>query len=253
MTNTVRYWVGTSGWMYRHWRGRFYPEDLPPTRWLEYYTGRFSSLELNAPFYRLPTEAAIAGWRERAPAGFRYAVKASRLITHAQRLKGYDDALATFLASARLLGDRLGPVLFQLPPDLARNDPLLADFLALLPRDLRYAIEFRSRSWFDDTVFDLLRTHHVALCVHDWRQMVCPRITTTDFAYYRFHGPTGYYGGRYGEAALRRWADALRGGEAGVQDVYAYFNNDAHADAIEDAQTLQRLLMDTAGEHHDVG
>ncbi|MBI4499109.1 MAG: DUF72 domain-containing protein [Chloroflexi bacterium] len=235
-------WVGTSGWVYQHWRGRFYPADLPQGRWLEFYARHFATVEVNAPFYRLPSAAAVVAWRERVPPGFRYAVKASRLITHLKRLKDCADPLAVFLDRARLLGPKLGPVLYQLPSDLPQDTALLAEFLDLLPHDLQHTIEFRHASWFAEAVYDLLRAHNVALCIHDWQGMACPLAVTATFAYFRFHGPTGYYTGQYGEDALRGWAQRIREAVAGLEDVYAYFNNDAQAWAVEDARTLRRLL-----------
>lgn len=241
------YWVGTSGFNYRHWRERFYPKGLATARWLVYYAAQLPTVELNVTFYRLPTERAFAHWHDETPPDFRFAVKASRLITHLKRLKGVDEALDSFLARARLLGDKLGPILYQLPPGLQRNDELLEGFLRLLPPDLEHAFEFRHRSWFEPAVFDLLRRYGVAFCVMDWVGLPCPVVATARFAYVRFHGTAGRYWGAYSDDMLRRWAEQIAA--LGVATVYAYFNNDFNADAVFNAKTLMRLLTgdDSAG------
>lgn len=239
---TATYHVGTSGWVYGDWRGRFYPQGLPQARWLSFYAQHFDTVELNAPFYRLPTEAAVARWRDLAPPGFRYAVKASRLITHLRRLRDCAEPLALFLDRVRPLGAALGPLLVQLPPSLARDDDLLVGFLDLLPSGLAATVEFRHPSWYCEAVYALLRAHGVALCVHDWRAQPCPDIVTAPLAYYRFHGPSGRYYGAYGVEGLRPWAERLRAAAATAREVYAYFNNDVGGAALEDARTLRELL-----------
>jgi uncharacterized protein YecE (DUF72 family) len=243
-------WIGTSGWVYRDWRGRFYPEKLPQRRWFAFYAERFPTVELNAPFYGLPSAATVERWRTEAPRGFRYAVKASRLITHVRRLRDAADPLATFIARVRPLGPTLGPLLFQLPPSLRRADALLAAFCALLPRDLAAAFEFRHPSWFDEAVYALLRERGVAFCVHDWHGMACPHVATASVAYYRFHGPTGGYHGRYGADGLRPWAARIAEMVGSVRDVYVYFNNDIGGAALDDAALLRQLLSAAVASGH---
>lgn len=240
------FWIGTSGWVYRDWRGRFYPETLPQRAWFGFYAQHFATVELNAPFYHLPSATTIDRWRTQAPPGFRYAVKVSRLITHLRRLHDAAEPLATFLERVRPLGPTLGPLLFQLPPSLRRDDDLLGSFLDLLPRDLVAAFEFRHASWFDGAVYALLRQRGVAFCVHDWRGMDCPNVVTAAVAYYRFHGPTGGYYGRYGEDGLRPWAERIGTAAREVRDLYAYFNNDVGGAALDDATTLRHLLSAAA-------
>lgn len=225
--DTEMYQIGTSGWQYGGWRGRYYPADLPSARWLEYYAASFATVEINSTFYHLPREKAVAGWRERAPANFTFALKASRQITHYRRLKGTDEPLRTFLSRARLLGPKLGPILYQLPPGLHRDDALLADFLASLPPDLPHAVEFRHASWFDDTVFDLLAKDGVAFCVISLVRFSCPVVATAPFLYLRFHGSGGKYWGSYSDGDLDRWAQQIVALAGGQKAVYAYFNNDA--------------------------
>ena len=201
--------IGTSGWMYDDWRGRFYPPDVPKTRWFSHYSQHFSTVELNSSFYHLPSEKAFGTWRDKAPDGFVYALKVSRYITHLKKLRDVEEPVQTFVTRARLLGNRLGPLLYQLPPGLKRNDALLEAFLQLLPGDLQHVFEFRNESWFDDAVYALLRRHGAAFCVYDLPGTTTPMVATADFAYVRFHGSTGLYDSCYTDDELRSWADRI--------------------------------------------
>ncbi|MBI2917648.1 MAG: DUF72 domain-containing protein [Chloroflexi bacterium] len=234
--------VGTSGWVYPHWRGPFYPQGLPQTLWLKYYAQHFSTVELNNSFYRLPSEAAFQRWRDSTPGGFVFTVKASRLITHYKKLRNVTEALENFLARARLLGPKLGPVLYQLPPNLKRNHELLDAFLAGLPRDVPAVFEFREASWFHDETFSLLRRYGAGFCIMDLVGLPCPFVVTTDFAYVRFHGPAGYYTGSYPDRELAGWADRIRGISQDLSAVYVYFNNDVGGAAVANARTLGTML-----------
>lgn len=236
------YFVGTSGYHYRHWRERFYPRRLPARAWLAYYAERFTTVELNNPFYRLPSEAGFRAWREQTPTGFRFAVKASRFITHLKRLRDVQAPVATFLQRARLLGDKLGPVLYQLPPSLQRDDQRLRDFLAVLPAGVEHVIEFRHSSWFGESALDLLRERGVALCTADHPSAPAPFVVTAPFAYVRFHGRQGAYEGSYGDEELRVWASRLREVAPELKAGYVYFNNDAYAAAVGDALRLRAML-----------
>ena len=239
--------MGTSGWSYNHWRGVFYPDGLPSGKWLEFYAQRFPSVELNASFYRLPTERAFQRWHDVAPGGFCFAVKASRFITHIRKLRDAEEPLGTFLRRAGILGEKLGPVLYQLPPSMRRDDGLLEAFLTLLPHGLRHVFEFRNDSWYDEGVFDLLRRHGAAFCVHDMRPLETPVVATTGFAYLRFHGTSGRYAGCYGDEELEAWAEAIRCVGSGLKTVYAYFNNDIGGHAVGNASTLARVLATNGG------
>lgn len=239
----TRYLVGTSGWHYDHWRERFYPRGLGKPRWLQHYAQFFDTVEVNATFYRLPSEAAFRAWFEGSPPHFRFALKASRLITHYRRLQGVDEALDLFFARARLLGAKLGPVLYQLPPDFVRDDARLDGFLSSLPPDVRHVFEFRHASWFADGVFDLLARHGAGFCVMDLVSLRSPVLATAPTVYLRFHGATGVYSGLYGDAEMARWAETIRHLGAGRAEVYAYFNNDALGQAVRDAQSLQAALV----------
>ena len=237
--------IGCSGWQYRHWRGTFYPPGLASNRWLEYYASRFDSVEINNTFYRLPEAAAFATWKARVPDGFRYAVKASRFLTHMKKLKDPKPPLTRLFSRARLLGRTLGPILYQLPPRWAVDVERLAIFLRNLPPQRCHAIEFRDPSWYTNEVFDLLARHHVACCVHDMAGSATGRHAVGPFVYARFHGPQRY-SGRYDDRTLDEWAAWFAAPRQEGLSVYAYFNNDAGGHAPQDAVRLrQRLSGDT--------
>lgn len=238
----MRYYIGTSGWHYEHWRYSFYPGTLAKAKWLEFYAGYFDTVELNNSFYRLPSEAAFAAWRNSSPAGFTFAVKVSRFVTHIKRLKNVQEAVETFMSRAKILGDKLGPLLYQLPPNMHRNDERLESFLGTLPRGMKHVFEFRHRSWLDDEVFEILRKHNVGLCVFDMPSLTCPLVATADFAYIRFHGSTGLYFSCYSDEELAGWAERLAGLTAKLKEVYIYFNNDAETFAVRNAMTLREYL-----------
>ncbi len=194
--------IGCSGWLYRHWRGTFYPRDLPVRRWLEYYAARFDTVEINNTFYRLPEAATFDAWRRQAPPGFVFALKASRFLTHMKKLKDPQKPLARLFARAAHLGPMLGPMLYQLPPRWPANVERLEQFLRQLPQERRHAIEFRDSSWYCEAVFSLLRRYSVALCLHDMTGSASGPIEVGPFVYIRFHGTEP--GGRYSDATLRR-------------------------------------------------
>jgi uncharacterized protein YecE (DUF72 family) len=245
-TNSAEYRIGCSGWQYRHWRGDFYPAELPQSRWLEYYAERFDTVEINNSFYRLPEAATFRSWKSRAPRGFVYAVKASRFLTHMKKLKDPDDPLRLFFSRADHLGRTLGPVLYQLPPHWPVNIERLETFLRALPRRRRHAIEFREPTWYSDDVLALLERHRVALCLHDMPGSASGQHAIGPFVYVRFHG-TSRYSGSYSDPALARWADwmaaRLREGRA----VYAYFNNDVGGHAPRDATRLREMIRRVLG------
>jgi len=187
--NTVR--IGTSGWAYRDWNGPFYPEEVKAKDRLGYISRRFRTLEINASFYRMPTEAAVAGWREQTPDDFVFAWKASRFLTHNKKLKDPLEPLTYMFERARGLGPKLGPILFQLPPNLHRNDERLQGLLDVLPKEHRYSIEFRHPGWYADDVLEMLGRRNVALCISDHHHAPAPWGATADFIYLRGHGPRG--------------------------------------------------------------
>lgn len=246
--NAIRWWVGTCGWSYPHWRGRFYPPGLGQSRWLRHYADNFDTVELNATFYRLQSESAFRRWYAETPPGFLFALKASRYLTHYRRLGDAAQPLALFRERAVLLADKLGPILFQLPPDLRRDDGLLRSFLAQLPAGCRYVVEFRHASWYGEAVYDLLAEHEVAFCLHDFPGMASPLVATAPFLYARFHGEGGRYVGEYGAERLGDWARQIESLSVGRREAFAYFNNDTEAQAVRDALALRRALAESTAD-----
>jgi uncharacterized protein YecE (DUF72 family) len=232
--------VGTSGWQYRDWRGRFYPEGAPRRRWLEHYASAFATVEVNNAFYRLPERDSFAQWRQRTPDDFCVAVKMSRYLTHIKRLRDPAEPVARFLSRAEGLGDRLGPVLLQLPPTLAADPPVLDATLARFPPGVRVAVEPRHASWWTPRVRDVLERHGAALAWADRRgRPVTPLWRTAGWGYLRLHEGRAEPRPRYGRAALASWLDRLSGAYAlDREPVYVYFNNDASGAAIRDASAL---------------
>lgn len=233
--------IGTSGWIYSHWREQFYPKDLPSSRWFEHYAGVFDTVEINYTFYRLPEAEVFDSWRQQAPPGFLYAVKASRFLTHRKKLIDPEEPLDRLLGRARHLRDRLGPILFHLPPRWKRNLERLRRLCELLPKGLLYAVEFRDPDWLVDEAYALLEQHGICLCLHD-RIAQHPRRITGPALYLRFHGGPES-GGGYPVEQLRDWAEWLREAAA-ERTAYVYFNNDLEANAIRDALKLRDLLAD---------
>jgi len=233
--------VGCSGWLYKHWRGDFYPPGMPGSAWFAHYASVFDTVEINNTFYRLPEASTFEGWRRRAPAGFLFAVKASRYLTHLKKLKDPEDPLQRFFDRARCLGPTLGPVLYQLPPHWPLDLDRLEGFLRALPAHVRHVIEFRDPSWYAPVVLDRLERAGVSLCLHDMQGSATGRLRVGPAVYVRFHGVTRY-GGRYGDEELAPWADWLLAEHQAGRDVFAYFNNDIGGHAPRDAVRLRRML-----------
>ncbi|HET9752595.1 MAG TPA: DUF72 domain-containing protein [Myxococcales bacterium] len=212
--------VGTSGYNYDAWRGSFYPEDLSAKKMLSYYAGQFDTVEINYSFYRKPTAKILQGWAAQVPEGFRFALKAWQRITHQKRLRETEELVSSFAEAARELGPRLAPVLYQLPPNLKADLPLLRDFLDQLPRDLKAAFEFRHQSWFSEPAYAALRDAGAALCIAESDELATPPERTAEFGYLRLRRLD------YDEPALRRWAEVVRGypGEA-----FVYFKHEDEA------------------------
>jgi uncharacterized protein YecE (DUF72 family) len=250
MAKRAQLLIGTSGWSYRHWRGPFYPADLPAAEHFAFYAERFSTVELNATFYRLPSPAAVAAWRAAAPRGFRFVVKGSRFITHNKKLADPArslDRFATVVIDG--LGPRIAAVLFQLPPRWAFAPRRLDDFLTAFRERcgrLRVAVEFRDASWYRDETLLILRRHDAAFCIYHLAGHQSPIAVTADFAYVRLHGSAGKYAGAYGHRGLAPWAERMRGWLAAGTDVLCYFDNDGMAAAPQDALLLRGML---GGQH----
>jgi uncharacterized protein YecE (DUF72 family) len=234
--------IGTSGWHYKHWIGTFYPDRTPSSRMLAFYQERFDTVELNNTFYRLPPESALVQWRESTPKGFVFAVKGSRFITHMKKLKEPERALDRFFERADLLGKKLGPVLFQLPPNWPVNLERFEHFLAALPNRHRYAFEFRDPTWNTDEVFKLLHRRNAALCAFDLAGYQSPIEITADSTYVRLHGPGGKYQGSYSDDVLRAWADRIEKWSRALKAINVYFDNDQAGYAAQDALRLKCML-----------
>jgi uncharacterized protein YecE (DUF72 family) len=238
---TVR--IGTCGWDYAHWSEVFYPADLPRAKRLEFAARSFDSLEIDTSFYRLPETKTLRQWRESTPDGFVFAFKASRTITHMKKLKDAGDALQTMLDRARTLEEKLGPILFQLPPHWHVNADRLAGFLGLLPDDLAFAVEFRDHSWFRRDVHELLRERGVASCIYDLGGERSPSDVTADMVYLRLHGPGTPYQGSYSRTALTALAEEIHGWRRAGHDVYCYFDNDEQGYAAINAAELRDMVI----------
>jgi uncharacterized protein YecE (DUF72 family) len=234
--------IGCSGWMYKHWRGLFYPREMPARRWFAHYAAAFDTVEINNSFYRLPKPETFEKWRDQAPPGFRYAVKANRYLTQAKKLADCEEPLARMMAAVSALGPALGPLLYQLPPRFGLDLARLEAFLAMTPPGTVNVFEFRDPSWYCDPVFAALERHGASLCVHDMPGSASPWIAVGPIAYIRFHGTTGKYVGRYSEAGLAGWSDWMTAQARTGRSAWAYFNNDIHGHAIEDARALRAML-----------
>ena len=238
--------IGTSGFHYKHWKGPFYPEKTHAAKMLDFYIQHFDTVELNNSFYRLPPATAFDCWREATPENFVFAVKASRFITHNKKLKDPENAIDNLLPRAAHLGPKLGPVLFQLPPHWRVNLERLENLLQILPRDMRYAFEFRELSWMIPDVNSVLKKFNAAFCIYELAGYHSPFNLTADFAYVRLHGPeTGKYQGSYSNARLRGWARQIETWARKLKAVYVYFDNDQAGYAAANALTLKSMIFGT--------
>lgn len=233
--------IGTSGWMYDHWKQVFYPDDLKKEDWLPYYAERFDTVEINNSFYHLPKPETFDHWAKLAPKDFQYAVKASRYITHMKKLKDPEEPLKTFFENAGRLGEKIGPVLYQLPPNWNVNRERLEHFFKTLPDGYRHVLEFRNGSWLTDEIYDLMRSYEIAFCIHDLTPPEMPLITTSELVYIRFHGQKTH-DGNYSDDDLEQWAARIKQWNSAGKMLYAYFNNDVHGYALKNAETLKKMV-----------
>lgn len=234
--------VGTSGWIYGHWEGIFYPEDLSQGEYLPFYADSFSTVEINNTFYRLPEAGTVENWEERAPEGFLFAVKANRYITHMKNLLDPEEPVERMMDRIRRLEDKLGPILFQLPPQWNVNAERLRNFVAVLPEGYQHVFEFRNSTWYTEEVYEILEESGCGFCIHDSKDAPAPQKFTADFTYVRFHGSQETSGGKYRPDHLQEWAEKLAAWEERGLEVYAYFNNDWQGFAIENARELKERL-----------
>jgi uncharacterized protein YecE (DUF72 family) len=230
--------VGTSGYNYPEWKGSFYPADLPASKMLPYYAGKFPTVEINYTFYRMPTPKLIAGWRAQVPPLFRFTLKAPKRITHDKRLRAaeVESSVQGFITAASELGPQLAALLFQLPPNFKKDLPLLNEFLALLPPKTTAAFEFRNASWLDDEVFAALKSRNLALCFADSETRETPLVSTADYAYFRLRDEG------YGDADIAKWTDTAKQLSETAKDVFVYFKHEDEGKGAAFGQQMMRLL-----------
>ena len=237
----MKIFIGCSGWNYKDWRGKFYPEKLAQKNWLEFYSSVFNTVEVNNTFYRFPRESSLLSWRETAPEEFNFTLKGSRYITHMKKLNGVEQSVADFHDAANLLNDKLSCILWQLPPNLHRNDEKLIDFCKSLNPSDKNVIEFRHLSWYDPEVYEILSRFHISFCSISSPDFPDDLICTSKIGYVRFHGEgKNWYDYYYSREQLEKWHRKIK--ESGVQEIYAYFNNDIGANAVKNAAELKNLF-----------
>src|SRR5690606_26584481 len=235
-------WIGTSGWHYKHWKGTFYPEGLADSKQFDFYKKKFKTVELNNSFYMLPESKTFDGWRKAAPKNFLFSVKMSRFITHMKKLNVGKNDINKFLNRAAHLGEKLGPVLFQLPPRWKKNVERFERLLNILPKGYRYTFEFRDHTWYDEEIYALLRKHSASFCIYELEYHTSPIEVTSDLVYIRLHGPGKKYQGSYNKRTLKKWAERCRKWQKEGRDVFVYFDNDQQGFAARNAIDLSLEL-----------
>lgn len=233
--------IGTSGWSYEHWKDNFYPEGLATRKWLPYYAENFKTVEINSTFYRMPRETTVQNWIKAVPENFIFSVKASRYITHLKRLHDCQESVDYLYSTIKHFKEKLGPILFQLPPSFKMNQERLEEFLTWIDPDHLAVFEFRHESWFVEEIYALLRKQNLGLCITDLGGHLSPEVITADFTYIRLHGPKKAYQGTYGPKGIAEWDAKVKKWSKKV-DVYCYFDNDEKGYAIQDAKSLLELL-----------
>ena len=233
--------IGCSGYNYKDWRGKFYPEKMPQRRWFDYYSSIFDTVEINNTFYKFPREKGLNNWRETAENDFQFTLKGHRYITHRKKLKDIAENVKQFEDLARLLKRNLGCILWQLPPNLKRNDEKLVQFCKDMDPAFKNVLEFRHESWYDKEVYEILKEHNVSFCSISSPEHPDDMIVTNDIGYVRFHGEAkDWYDYLYSEKELMEWYTKIK--NSGAKEVYIYFNNDIHTNAPENARQLKELF-----------
>ncbi len=239
----TKLFIGASGWSYGDWEdGVFYPKKLPKTDQLIFYAKNFKTVELNVSFYHLMSAKTFQNWRQKTPQNFVFAVKASRFITHIKKLKDANEPWKNFINNAKYLEEKLGPILFQLPPKWKRNSDRLENFVKILPDHYKYVFEFREKTWFCDEIYKILNKKNIALCFSDSPSFPFEEKITASFIYIRFHGPGSLYNSYYSKKQLKNWAEKIKKYLSDGLDVYGYFNNDTCGYATKNAKELIELL-----------
>lgn len=244
--NYPHIYIGTSGWSYKHWQDIFYPEEIRPEKYLEFYSSGFECVELNSSFYNLPRETTVSGWMRRTPGNFRFCPKISRLITHHLRLAGIEEPVKKFFTVFDAMREKLGPVLIQLPPGLTYDRAVISDFLGLMTEKYfyyRYAVEIRHRSWLNDEFLSLLSEYNTSLVIADsGTRYPFSETITTDFVYIRLHGRNQLYVSDYSEEVLKTYADKIAAWLSDGRNIWVFFNNDYHGYAVKNAIRLRELI-----------
>ena len=235
--------IGTSGWHYKHWKGTFYPKELKQNQHFPYYLQNFKTVEINNSFYRLPTPETFINWKNLVPDDFIFAVKASRYITHMKKLNDPVESTESFFTNVNHLGEKLGPILFQLPPFWPLNYNRLEEFLKHLPGTYRYTFEFRNTTWYNDRVYEVLNKYNIAFCIYEIDKHLSPINVTADFVYVRLHGPEGKYAGSYSDQTLTEWAKRCDQWAQDGKEVFVYFDNDQLGYAAFNAKRLSELVQ----------
>lgn len=234
--------IGTSGWSYNHWSGKFYPEDVKKNRWLEYYSKEFDTVEINSSFYHLPEIQTFINWRNNTGEKFIFSIKASRYITHIKRLVNCNEPLERLFKAAEGLEEKRGPFLFQLPPGLKKDKSVLKNFLETLPQNYKYAFEFRNESWFTEEIYKLLEDFGCAIVISSAPCFTYVEKITADFCYIRMHGSASLYSSCYSEDELKKISILIKNNLKGGIENYVYFNNDTEAFAVDNARMLIKMV-----------
>ena len=229
-------WIGTSGYQYPEWKGSFYPEDMSTSKMLPYYAAHFPTVEINYTFRRMPTEKVLAGWAQTTPRPFAFTLKAHKRITHDSRLRDCGPIVETLCSRAATLDDKLGVLLFQLPPYFKKDIDVLREFLDVIPEGTRSAFEFRSTSWHSDDVFDALKTRNAALCIADSEKITTPVEMTAGYSYFRLRDEG------YNRADIQRWAEVAVKADSGLEDVFVYFKHEDRGMGAEFGRTMMDVL-----------
>lgn len=235
-------YIGTSGWSYRSWSGKFYPQNLKPKDYLAYYSKYFDTVEINSSFYHALKDVTVQNWEKSVPDGFLFAVKADRYITHMKKLENPSETVPEFIKTLKSFKRKSGPILFQLPPSFAINPERLEAFLKILPSGYPYVFEFRNKSWFVQEIYNILKKFNAGLCIYNLAGFQSPKVITSDFVYIRLHGTNGLGSGKYSDEELLEISNDIKNYKSQGKDVYCYFNNDGGGFAVENAFTLKKDL-----------
>lgn len=232
--------IGCSGWFYWHWKGRFYPKELPQSKWFKYYASKFNTVELNSTFYHFPKASTAKNWYRQSPKGFTYTLKVNRMITHIKKFNGTKRLIKEFYRIGDELREKLGCFLFQLPPSVKFNEKKLEEIINQLDMEKKNVIEFRHKSWFTKEVYKILRKNKIIFCIVSSPTLPEQFVKTVPDVYIRFHGHDRWYASNYTDSELKKWVEKIKKSRA--KQIWAYFNNDFNANAPKNALTLRKLL-----------